>query len=826
MILQKVDTRKIYPLLITLMFMLAACSGGSGEAVKSNLDLVPGNASSRSLVLSGPPPQTDDVQRFRIQLWENIAADNRCGQCHGVNGQSPNFARNDNINTAYDQANPLVNLDQPGISRMVAKVGGGHNCWLDSDQACADILTTWISNWAGESTGSTNRVALVAPTLRDPGDSKSFPADSTDFAATIHPLLQTYCAGCHVDNAAVPQSPFFAAADPTAAYAAVRNKIEVDDPASSRLVVRLGSEFHNCWSDCTQNAQTMFTAVQAFVDGIPETAVDPNLVTSKAIGLIDGVVASGGGRYDANIIALYQFKTLTGQTAFDTSGVDPALNLSFSGDVDWVGGWGVRIGDAGKLQGTTTNSAKLHNLITSTGEYSVEGWVVPGNVTQEEVRIASYSGGNTVRNFSLGQTLYNYDFLARSSETSTNGDPAISTPDADELLQATLQHVVATYDPTNGSQIFVNGTRIEAESAVESAIGGNLNDWDDTFAFVLGNEVTSNSTFRGILKLIAIHNRALTPAQILQNFEAGVGERFFLLFGISHLIDIDDAFIVFEVSQFDSYSYLFSGPIFISLSQQVLPQGIELEGMRIGINGREPDVGQAYAKLNLSLGDDTYDPETGQVLSAIGTIFGIEKGTESDDFFLTFEQLGNFQNVRVEPAFSATPVVDAVEFSPTIGVRIFSEINASLAAITGVPMTHPDVQETFNLVRQQLPANVNIEGFLSSQQMAVTQIAIEYCNALIENTTLRTSRFPAFNFSDLSNAAFSVANRTDYLDPLIDLGLGTDIATQPDRNATRLELDSLVSTLLASGENTADRTLTIAKASCAAVLGSATTLVQ
>jgi hypothetical protein len=32
-----------------------------------------------------------------------------------------------------------------------------------------------------------------------------------------------------------------------------------------------------------------------------------------------------------------------GNIAYDTSGHEPALNLTLSGDVTWVGGWGINI---------------------------------------------------------------------------------------------------------------------------------------------------------------------------------------------------------------------------------------------------------------------------------------------------------------------------------------------------------------------------------------------------------------------------------------------------------------------------------------------------
>jgi hypothetical protein len=808
---------------LVCLVILTGCSGGSGSSVEQNIDVSSGDGAERSLVLNGPPPQSEDVQRFRVELWENIAPDNRCGQCHGVGGQSPAFVRNDDINRAYEETNPLVNLNQPALSRLVEKVGGGHNCWLASDQACADILTTWISNWAGGTVGSSNTIVLAAPVDRAPGASKSFPAQPGVYGTTIHPLLTTYCAGCHTDTAAIPQSPFIASSDVEVSYAAARNRIELDDPANSRLVLRLGSEFHNCWSNCANNAAEMQTAIETFVASIEETEVAPELVTSRALTLVDGVVASGGGRNDASAIALYQFKTLSGNTAFDTSGVEPAMNLVFTGDVSWVGGWGIRLGPNSRAQASTSTSSKLHQLITATGEFSVEAWVAPANVTQEDAYMVSYSGGNTARNFTLGQTLYNYDGLVRFSATDGNGNPALSTPDADEVLQATLQHVVMTFDPTNGRQLFVNGSRID----VADDSGGNINDWDDTFAFVLGNEVSNDRQFEGVLRLVAIHNRALAPSQIQQNFAAGVGEQFFLLFGVSHLIDVADAYIVFEVSQFDSYSYLFNAPFFISLDDTASPVNIPLAGMRIGINGREPEVGQAYGNLDMSLDAANYSAETGQPISSIGTIFGIEKSAQTDEFFLTFERLGDATNVRVEGSIEPLPQPGGNQPVADIGIRIFDEINASMAAATGVPTSQADVRATYEAVRRALPSSNNIEGFLSSQQMGITQLAIEYCNTLVEDSSLRADKFPQFDFNAAPASAFAAGGRDNLLTPLLvsTLQNGANLSSQPDLTLVRGELDSLIDRLAATGSD-GTRTRTIAKAACASVLGSAAILIQ
>jgi hypothetical protein len=779
---------------------------------------------------SGPAPRTEDIQNFMNALWTNVRPENRCGACHVPGNQSPMFARSDDVNLAYDAANTVVDLGDPAASRMVTKVAGGHHCWLGGDnaslQACGEILATWIGNWAGASgAGGSRQIALQAPVLKDIGASRSFPADASIFATTVYPVLDDYCTACHSSASSAPQQPFFADPDLATAYDAARPKIDLDDPDSSRLVVRLRDEFHNCWSDCADNAAEMLAAIEAFQAQVTPTSVDPALVVSKALALYDGTVASGGNRFETSQVALWEFKEGQGVTAFDTSGVDPAINLTLSGDVDWVGGWGIDI-RSGKAQGPTSASRKLHDLITATGEYSIEAWVAPGNVTQEDARIVSYSAGTTLRNFTLGQTLYNYDFYNRSSTTDGNGDPRLSTADADEDLQATLQHVVVTYDPVNGRRIYINGADTEDPDPVG---GGNLNDWDDSFAVVLGNEVSGDRQWQGVLRLVAIHNRALTAPQVQQNMAAGVGEKFFLLFSVAEPTGVPDAYIVFEVSQFDSYSYLFQKPVFVVLADDPPQLSVPIRAMRIGMNGVEATVGQAYVNIDTTIG------ASGQALHDVGTIIALNRGPDADEFFLTFEQLGSQSNVRTEPAPLLPPPPPDGAPQPDIGVRVFDEINATMAQITGVSPQTPAVKATYDTIRQQLPTVENIEGVLSAHQVAVAQLAIEYCNALIDSAPLRTSFFPGFDVNQAAASAFDTPGERDLLlDPLLLRGLNSSplaadgsMTSQPTPAEVKTELNGLIDRLTACGGSCApDRTAVVAKASCAAVLGGAGMLLQ
>ncbi len=844
---------------LSLAGTLLACGGGSDTITNPN-------QGNNNVAYNGPPAMTSDVRAFEINVWNFLKADNRCGQCHGV-GQQPTFANPNDVNLAYSKAVPIVSLADPSSSLMVTKVGGGHNCWLTSDVACADSIRQMIINWAGGSSSSSARtIPLSAPTIRNSGDSKTFPGNATDnapnsFANTIHPLLIAHCQACHEESASLPQSPFFANADASTAYEAAKPKIDIDTPSNSRLVVRLRQEFHNCWtSDCQADATAMQTEIENFSGAITPTSVDPALVISKALTLLDGIIASGGNRHENNLIAIWEFKTGTGATVFDTSGIDPAIDLSLSGNVGWLGGFGLNFtGTDGKAQGDTFNSKKLHDFIRSTGEYSIEIWNVPANVTQEDANIVSYSAGfnTTARNFTLGQALYNYEFYNRVDDPDpTNVVTFLSTEDAGEILQSGLQHVVTTYDPVNGRSVYVNGNLIALVDPVAGST--SITNWDDSYAFVLGNEVPGTRPWNGQIRLVAIHNRVLTPAQVLQNFDVGVGQKFFLLFSVAEALSIPDSYIMFEVSQFDNYSYLFNKPTFINLDSNWTPVAIDIKGLRIGINGKQAVAGQSFANMNESISTAQYDIQTGQLLSSLGAVIALEKGSNSDEFFLSFETLGNNNNIFSDPlpGVSTSPAPNLLVSD--IGVRTYEEINASISSITGIPVTNSAVDAIYDQYQQQFPTVEAIDAFLASHQMAIAQLALTSCSELVEADKLLASNdsnrfFNGFDFNATAATAFdNTTKRNQIIDPLLAAVLNVDgvdpsnnLTSQPDETEIRNMLgatttqdldaalsgdsyESLITNMTACGGtcDTITRTEETVKAVCAATVGGAVMLIQ
>jgi len=834
--------------------LLAACGGGA--AVTPN----PATSQATAASYTGPAPANADVQSFEVNLWQNIKATNRCGGCHTQGGQSPEFARTDDVNLAYQAANTVVDLQQPSQSTMVQKVAGGHNCWLASPQACGDTLTSWITAWAGATAQGSAQVQLIAPPEQTVGASKSFPADPSLYQSTVYPVVQQWCSRCHSDTASSPQQPYFASNDINIAYAAAQPKIVLADaglpsanppvpactitappagssantPATStclsRFINRLAQDHHNCWDDCTSDAQQMLTKIEAMANAIPLTPIDPTLVVSKALSMYQGTVASGQGRYTDDQIALYEFKTETGNIAYDTSGVEPELDLTVSGNANLLPNtWGLYIGTGGKAQGTTTASAKLANLIQSTGEFSIEVWATPANQSQLTANMVSYSGGPTDSNFALQQNAFQYEGLTRSSVTDTNGMPALATSQTNQLAQAALQHIVLTYDPVNGRKLYVNG---QYTGDVDSAGGGTLANWDNTFALVLGDDPSGDAKgqWTGTISMLAIHNRALTPAQVLQNFNAGVGEKYYLLFDVSSLTNVPQSYIMMTGSVNDSYSYLFTNPTFISLDSTQTPNNIPISGIRIGINGAEAAVGQTYIPLNTTVTASGYNSTTGEVLSNVGAVIAMENGPASDQFFLSFAQIGSNTHTYTDPTVTA-PAPTAGPAVPDMGVRTFERINQSMAKLTGVSPLNSTVASTYASVQESLPSVPDFSAFSYSNQMAVAQLAAAYCSAMVSDPTASTAFFGS-GFNGSQTGSQLASNSGPVVNALYNnlVGTapdGTQLATAPPLAQVQTELTNLIGTLAAGSEGSASGGAgTITVAACSALLASASTVVN
>jgi hypothetical protein len=310
-----------------------------------------------------------------------------------------------------------------------------------------------------------------------------------------------------------------------------------------------------------------------------------------------------------------------------------------------------------------------------------------------------------------------------------------------------------------------------------------------------------------------------------------VGEKYYLLFDVSSLVNLPQSYVMLTASELDSYSYLFTQPTFISLDKSVKPGSIPIAGVRIGMNGAEVGVGQAYLPLNTTITSDRYTAIAGEALSTVGTAIAQENGPALDQFFLTFERIGSKTYNEPIPSVPPPPPTVNTTPSPDYGAATFDRLLYQMSNITGIPITDAAVQSTFQSVEQSLPSVPAIQQFSASNQQAIAQLAIVYCSELVKSPSLTAKFFPGLDLTQPAGTYFSSqANMNLVINPLIintqiTTTNGTQIVTQPQAAAVTTELTSLI-TALSTGQNQAGRTAAVTTAACATVLGSAALMLQ
>jgi len=663
-------------------------------------------------------------------------------------------------------------------------------------------------------------------------------ATQTAFETTLYPVVVDRCGGCHASQGPGGTPDFAHETVATALNVVESNTLaNLGNPANSRLVTKLTLELHRCGTDCQAWSDEIRLAIEAWAGLVGDTGSGSGVtgtdIVSSTLTLADGAQNAGAGRVDNSIIAKYEFKAGTGTTAFDTSGVAPAMNLELSTDVNWVAGEGIDITDpnnaeVSKAVATQADSKKLYDMIAGpagSNEYTIEAWIINAATDLAgPARIVSYSQDSANRNFTMGQVTDYYNYRNRSDMSDNNGSPALETDNNAADLKTELQHVVFTFDSANGRNIYINGGKPAYDVASDPSVPADISNWNENYTFLLGNEVNVNRQWLGKMFFVAIHNRALTPAEILQNTLAGIGEKFSLQFDVSALLDTTGATtttVSMDVAELDAFSYVLSSPV---LTTDMPVPNIPVKNIRIAVNGNIPAAAQAFRNVDMTATSSPMD------LSRLGAVIPKDMGPESDQFSLVFEVLGNNSNVVIEPVPVAELDTSVNAPSPENGLRTFEQINNTMATLTGVDQGVTNA--TFNDLRQQLPGTPNLGSFVSAHQVGVAKLSLEYCDALVESNSLRTAFVGAgFEFGSAVSTAFSnQTKRNIIISNLVNKMVGTNLDSQPNMTDLQPELDMLIDQLTVGCNVAADcnaaRTRTVVKAACAAVLGSAAVLIQ
>ena len=658
-------------------------------------------------------------------------------------------------------------------------------------------------------------------------------AGEAAFETGVYVLTRKYCVQCHAGSG--PGFPNIADPDPQTAFRAVvdNQKVNLINVANSRLVHRLSDDKHFCWSDCNANAAEMQAAIQAWADAVvtttppdpnnPNNAMPQGVITSEGRGFLNAT-RMDSGRFQGGMIAQWKFEEGAGTMAADTAPVGPTMNLTLSGDYAWQSGGGVAF-TKGAAMADPNDAVKLYNEIGSgsgSQEYSLEAWVIPANTTQGTVdspaRILSYGSDGANHNFMLGQALYQYVERNRSKspKSDANGMPQFATNADDQDLQANLQHAVLTYDQTHGRRMYVNGVFTGDADTTKPDL---LVNWSPAFNFSIASEVNGSRRWAGVVKSVAIFKQALTDAQIMQNYLAGASQKFSLRFGLDAALGAG-AWIQFEVSEFDAYSYLFCAPLLNTNGRT----GFSVQTIRIAVNGVAPISSQSFRTLNIPITSSQTQ------LSNQCQIVPKDLGADQDQFFIFFDTLGANSLPIADIGPNPPPTPGPAQPFPGIGVRDFAEINDTMSKLTGVPEGNTTVATTFGNVITQLPVGNDPFSFVSAQQVGIARLSLDYCDRMVETPALRTAMFGAFDFTATADVAFnSQAKRDQIIDPLVDKMFGTGLSNQPAQTDVRPVLNTLFDQLTAgctAATCPAGTTRNIVKGVCSAALSSGAMLIN
>jgi hypothetical protein len=148
-------------------------------------------------------------------------------------------------------------------------------------------------------------------------------------------------------------------------------------------------------------------------------------------------------------------------------------------------------------------------------------------------------------------------------------------------------------------------------------------------------------------------------------------------------------------------------------------------------------------------------------------------------------------------------------------------------------------------VKQALPTIEKFGTFGPSQQTALAQLAMQYCNVMIDDNTMRTAFFGSLDGTGTGTAVFgtsgapNTANRDQLINSLINKAVGSGMTFQVTAAQLRGELNGVddpddtydttgLINRLVSGPTGSSSTggRTVMKSACGAVLGSGATLIQ
>lgn len=173
----------------------------------------------------------------------------------------------------------------------------------------------------------------------------------------------------------------------------------------------------------------------------------------------------------------------------------------------------------------------------------------------------------------------------------------------------------------------------------------------------------------------------------------------------------------------------------------------------------------------------------------------------------------------VMPPINA-PVTESQMDGIDVGIKNFEQVLISMSEATGVSAADTGIQSLYKELAVQLPGDNNIKSFIPANQVAITKLAAEFCEKLVESQDLRVVVWPTINFNQSPTQVFNATNKQLIINQAITRFLPP--MESNEQTVTYNELAKLFDELLV-GENLGSNVTTkkIVKAMCISTMASA-----
>lgn len=215
------------------------------------------------------------------------------------------------------------------------------------------------------------------------------------------------------------------------------------------------------------------------------------------------------------LVHLYEFADGEGSLVRDTGGNNYHLTINDLGAVTWGSGY-LTVNSAASITSAAADTA-LINAVKASNEFTVDAWVKPATASQSAARIVSLAADYSNANFALIHDSTNYVARLRSATTSDAGLPSTDAP---AVAAATLQHVAFTCDAAGALKVYL-GSVLQTTGALTAA--SDMSGWNAAYCLSVANEIIEGRPWLGELHTIGLYSKALSAAEVLQNFNAGGG---------------------------------------------------------------------------------------------------------------------------------------------------------------------------------------------------------------------------------------------------------------------------------------------------------------